>query len=55
MNLLMLAPDIQEEILHLPRVTGGRDPIHLRQLQSIALIPDWRKQRKFWKTLSAAR
>ena len=55
MNLLMLAPDIQEEIIHLTRVTGGRDPIHLRQLQSIALIPDWRKQRKFWKTLCAAR
>ena len=55
MNLLMRAPDIQEEILHLTRVTGGRDPIHLRQLQSIALIPDWRKQRKFWKTLCAAR
>lgn len=48
MNLLMLAPDIQEEILHLPRVAGGRDPIHLRQLQSIALVPDWRKQRKLW-------
>lgn len=52
MNLLMLAPDIQEEILHLPRVSGGRDPIHLRQLQPIALVPDWRKQRKMWANLS---
>ena len=51
MNLLILAPDIQEAILHLPRVTGGRDPIHLRQLQSIALVPDWRKQRKHWRKL----
>ena len=51
MNLLMLAPDIQEEILHLPRVSGGRDPIHLRQLQPIALVPDWRKQRRLWTTL----
>jgi len=48
MNLLMLAPDIQEAILHLPRVTGGRDSIHLHQLQPIALVPDWRKQRKLW-------
>jgi hypothetical protein len=48
MNLLMLAPDIQEQILFLPRVLGGRDPIHLRQLQPIALIPDWRKQRKLF-------
>ena len=51
MNLLMLAPDIQEEILFLSRVTGGRDPIHLRQLQPIALVPDWKKQRKMWKEL----
>ena len=51
MNLLMLAPDIQEQILHFHRVTGGRDPIHLRQLQTITLVPDWRKQRLMWKAL----
>lgn len=51
MNLLMLAPDVQEDILFLPRVTAGRDPIHLRQLQPIALVPDWRKQRKLWADL----
>jgi len=55
MNLLMLAPDIQEEILCLPRVTGGRDLIHLRQLQPIALVPDWRKQRRLWIDLLRAR
>ena len=54
MNLLMLAPDIQEAILHLPRVSGGRDPIHLRQLQPIALVPDWRKQRRLWTALKSA-
>lgn len=48
MNLLMLAPDIQEAILFLPRVEHGRDPIHIRQLQPIALMPDWRKQRRLW-------
>ena len=48
MNLLMLAPDIQEAILFLPRVERGRDPIHLRQLQPITLVPDWRKQRILW-------
>ena len=32
MNLLVLAPDIQEELLFLPRTERGRDPIHLRQL-----------------------
>lgn len=55
MNLLMLAPDIQEEILFLPRVTAGRDPIHLRLLQSIALVQDWRKQRKLWSELWSQR
>src|SRR5687767_13266276 len=39
MNLLMLAPDIQEAILFLPRVDRGHDPIHLAQLQPIALVP----------------
>ena len=28
MNLLNLAPDIQEELLLLPPVTEGRDPDH---------------------------
>lgn len=51
MNLLMLAPDIQEEILFLPRVEHGDDPLHLRQLQPIAGIPDWRKQRRLWQSL----
>lgn len=51
MNLLMLAPDIQDAILFLPRVESGRDPIHLRQLQPIALVPDWRKQRRLWASL----
>ena len=52
MNLLMLAPDIQEAILFLPRVKLGRDPLHLRQLQQIALVPDWRKQRRLWQALT---
>jgi hypothetical protein len=54
MNLLMLAPDIQEAILFLPRVERGRDPILLRQLQPIALVLDWRKQRRLWAALAAS-
>ena len=49
MNLRLLAPDIQEAVLALPAVEGGRDPIQMRQMQSIALIPDWRKQRREWE------
>lgn len=33
MNLRLLAPDIQEAIVFLPRVERGRDQIHLRDLQ----------------------
>lgn len=51
MNLLLLAPDIQEAILFLPRITTGHDPIHLRQLQSISQVPDWGKQRRLWPQL----
>jgi hypothetical protein len=51
MNLLMLAPDIQEAILFLPRTERGRDPFHLALLQPIAIVPDWRKQRRLWEEL----
>lgn len=51
MNLLMLAPDIQEAILFLPRIQHGRDPIRLGRLQAIALTPDWRKQRRMWQSI----
>jgi hypothetical protein len=45
MNLLNLARDLQEAILFLPRTERGRDAIVLRDLQPIASIVDWRKQR----------
>ena len=51
MNLLLLAPDIQEKILFLPPVARDRDPIHLRQIQRIALLSDWRKQRQIWNSI----
>ncbi len=51
MNLLLLAPDIQEALLFLPRTERGRDPIHLRQLQPLALVADWGEQRKRWQAL----
>lgn len=49
MNLLMLAPDIQEEILYLPRTTEGRDPIREIMVRPIAAEADWRQQRRMWK------
>lgn len=48
MNLLHLAPDIQEEILHLPIVSDGRDPITERDTRIISHIPAWEVQRMLW-------
>jgi hypothetical protein len=53
MNLLLLAPDIQEEILYLPRSSGGHDPIREKAIRPIAAIPDFRKQRVMWRDLKS--
>jgi len=53
MNLLHLAPDIQEELLFLPLVTDGRDPIHERMLRPVAAKVDWKEQRLAWTGLAA--
>jgi hypothetical protein len=45
MDLLSLAPDIQEQILFLPRQASGRDRITERSLRSITCHVDWSKQR----------
>ena len=45
MNLLMLAPEIQEEILFLPRFEQGRGEVCLRDLQRVAGEVAWREQR----------
>ena len=52
MNLVYLAPDIQEAILLLPLTQRGRDAIILAELQPIASKPDWRKQRSAWRQLT---
>ncbi len=55
MNLLHLAPDIQEELLFLPRVLSGRDPIHEKQLRRICAIINWVTQRGVWGRLKASK
>jgi hypothetical protein len=52
MNLINLAPDLQESILELPRTKEGRDPIILAELQPIASTMDWRKQGRMWRELT---
>ena len=51
MNLLHLAPNIQEELLHLPPVAAGNDPITERDLRPITRMRDWRIQSDAWTTL----
>ena len=55
MNLLHLAPDLQEQILFLPPVLKGRDPIHLEDLQALTALLDWPSQRRRWKEMHAMR
>lgn len=55
MNLTNLAPDIQEELLHLPRVQSGRAPIHLKMLLPIVGETLWKKQREHWSNLKSQR
>ena len=54
-SLLLLAPTIQAEILDLPLVTSGRDPISERQLRPIAAEPDWNRQLITWRTIHGLR
>jgi hypothetical protein len=49
LNLIHLAPDIQEALLFLPPTQRGRDPIILADLVPIAAALDWRKQRRLWR------
>lgn len=53
MNLLHLAPDIQEDILFLPPTESGRDPIHESHLRPITLVADWGRQRRMWREIIA--
>jgi hypothetical protein len=51
MNLLNLAPDIQEEILFLPKTMTGCDPVSERNLRRLTAIVRWNRQRKAWREL----
>jgi hypothetical protein len=55
MDLLSLAPDIQEEVLFLPLIPRGKEPMKELQLRQIANVLDWRKQRRLWSELAAGR
>jgi len=55
MGLTLLAPDIQEAILFLPRTDGRLAPIREHHIRPIAAVLDWRKQRRVWGGLVGSR
>ena len=48
MNLMNLAPEIQEAILFLPRVEQGSDPVTERELREVVGMEDWAEQERLW-------
>lgn len=51
LKLLWLAPDIQAEILALPRSSAGRFPISEVATREVAGAAGWQKQRSIWGKL----
>ena len=51
MNLNLLAPDIQEELLLLQPVTRGRNVFNERLLRTVVAEPDWSTQRCSWQRI----
>jgi len=53
MNLRLLAPDIQEDLLFLPHTETARDALKYADIRYIALEPDWTAQRKIWVSVTS--
>jgi len=51
LNLVHLAPDIQEQVLFLPLTEHGRDRLRLADLQPLCRIWDWQDQRPQWRLI----
>ena len=54
MNLLCLAPDVQEALLFLPLTLSGRDAVKEWQVRPIAAEANWEVQRRMWRRLCVA-
>jgi hypothetical protein len=54
LSLVQLAPNIQEQLLFLPRPGQGRAPLPLRKVLAIAAVLDWDEQRRGWRKLQRA-
>jgi hypothetical protein len=51
LNLLHLAPDLQERLLFLPPVVAGRDVVTERNLRGLTVWTSWEKQRSLAQRL----
>jgi hypothetical protein len=54
MNLLALAPDLQEEIFFLPPVTEGQPSLTGRHLRQVLKTVVWSEQRERWVAIRTA-
>jgi predicted XRE-type DNA-binding protein len=52
MDLNLLAPDIQEEILFLARAERGQELISARELRQIVAMHNWTTQRHKWRNVN---
>ena len=55
MNLINLAPEIQEALLFLPPATARRAAVVLTDVRPIAALHDWARQRRCWRRLRPPR
>jgi hypothetical protein len=53
-RLTELAPLIQEELLFLPKIVAGRDPVYESAMRKIAGLVDWDAQKRAFRALMAA-
>jgi hypothetical protein len=54
LQLLELAPAIQEQLLFLPKIVSGRDPINEHALRKTTQIVDWEVQMQTFRDLMAS-
>lgn len=55
MDLLTLAPEVQEALLFLPVAIRGRQVVTERSLRTISSSASWRRQRYEWSRLNVSR
>ncbi|MFM7163711.1 MAG: hypothetical protein ACKO3T_00595 [Planctomycetaceae bacterium] len=51
LNLVWLAPDIQEALLFLPPTLEGRELIHEKRLRPLTKELCWKRQRELWQQM----